>query len=80
MKTFHIVLGSIAIIVLLSFIAAIVLPPFVYDQDMLMETLFTIVAVPLFTLNFWAWVYPEVIEFCFSGRELKTEQKSNKLS
>jgi len=25
--------------------------------------------VPIFTLNFWAWAYPEIIQFYFLGKD-----------
>jgi len=71
MKTFRIVVGILALLVLALFAAAILLPPVVVDQDTLVELLFTAIGIPILTLNMWAWVHPEIIEFYFFGKEIK---------
>jgi len=69
MKTFRIVVGSLAILSLVTLVAAVLLPPFVNDQGALLDLYFPAIVIPLFTLNFWAWTYPELIESCLFGKE-----------
>ena len=69
MKTFRIVLGSLAVLVLAFFTAASLLPPLVLDQSALLELLFPLFGVPILTLNFWAWTCPELIEYYFFGKD-----------
>ena len=40
-----------------------------YDEDSLKTLAFMVLGVPILTLNFWAWVYPEIIEYYFLGME-----------
>jgi len=71
MKTFRIVVGILALLILAFFAAAILLPPVVLDQDSLLELLFPAVGIPILIFNMWAWVHPEIIEFYFFGKEIK---------
>jgi len=69
MKNFRIVVGACAALVLAGFTAAGLLPHAVPDQAALLDLLFPMLAVPIITLNFWAWTSPEIIEFYFFGME-----------
>ena len=69
MKIFRIVVGILGLLALVLFTLAVVLPPMVNDQNALLELLFPVIAIPVFILNIWAWMYPEFIESSFSGKE-----------
>jgi hypothetical protein len=73
MKTFRIVVGILAILPLTLLVDKIFLHPYFYGEGSLGELLYPTVGVPILTLNFWAWSYPEMIEFYFPGREGKTQ-------
>jgi len=38
------------------------------------ESAYTVFGVPILIFNFWAWVYPEVIEFYFFGKDGKVSE------
>jgi len=69
MKTFRIVVGILAILPLALLVDKIFLHPYFYGEDSLGELLYLILGVPILTLNFWAWEYPEIIEFYFFGKD-----------
>ncbi len=64
MKTFRLVFGILAIIPLTLFLDAL-LRPALYGKDSLGAWLFPLVGVPILTLNYWAWCYPELLELYF---------------
>ena len=70
MKTFRIVVGILAILPLALLVDKIFLNSY-YVETSLGELLYPAVGVPILTLNFWAWEYPEIIEFYFLGYEGK---------
>jgi len=39
------------------------------DKDSLRTLALLVIGVPILTLNFWAWEYPEIIEFYFFGKD-----------
>jgi hypothetical protein len=69
MKTFRIVVSALALIPLALLIEILFFYPEL-NCDACIETYaFIAFGVPILTLNFWAWVYPEIIEFYFFGKE-----------
>ena len=72
MKTFRIVVGILAILPLTLLVDSIFLHPYLYAEGSLGELLYLPIGVPILTLNFWAWSYPEIIEFYFFGKDIKT--------
>jgi hypothetical protein len=74
MQTFRITVGILAILPLAMLIDAIFLHPLLYGEGSFGELVFPIIGMPILTLNFWAWEYPEIIEFYFFGYE-RLEQK-----
>jgi hypothetical protein len=67
MKTFRTILGTFAILPLALLTYRLLLHPADYGEDSLITFAFLVVGVPILTLNFWAWQYPEIIEFYFPG-------------
>jgi len=70
MKTFRIALGILAIIPIALLANKLLYYPAVYDEDSLSTLVYLTIGVPILTLNFWAWEYPEIIEFYSFGREI----------
>ena len=70
MKTFRIVVGILAIFPLALLVDKIFLNSY-YVEASLGELLYLAVGVSILTLNFWAWEYPEILEFYFFGKEIK---------
>jgi len=70
MKTFRIVVGILAVWPLVMLVDSILLHPLIYGEGSLGELLY-MTGIPILTLNFWAWEYPEIIEFYFLGYERK---------
>ncbi len=68
MKTFRIMLGILAIIPIGLLANKLIYYPTIYDEDSLRTLIYLAIGVPVLTLNFWAWVYPEIIEFYFFGK------------
>lgn len=68
MKTFRIIVGILAIFPLALLVDNIFLN-FYFVDALLGEWLYLVLGVPILTLNFWAWIYPEIIEFYFFGIE-----------
>ena len=73
MKTFRIVVGTLAILPLTLLVDKIFLHPYLYGEGSLGELFYPTIGVPILTLNFWAWEYPETIEFYFFGKDIKTQ-------
>ena len=67
MKTFGIVLGILAIIPLTLVADKLFFHPTEYDEDSIRTMAYLVFGVPILTFNFWAWIYPEIIEFYFLG-------------
>jgi len=79
MKTFRIIASILAIFPLTLLVDLIFLHPYLYGEGSLGELLYLAVGIPILTLNFWAWEYPEIIEFYFlghEGKELPTDNKT----
>jgi len=68
MKTFRIIIGILAFVIIVFFITVRLLPPIVNDQGAILEMLYTVVGIPIFTFNLWAWTAPELIEVLFLGK------------
>lgn len=68
MKTFRIVVGIFAIFPLALLMDNIFLNAYFVEAS-IGELLYLALGVPILTLNFWAWSYPEIIEFYFLGKE-----------
>ncbi len=68
MKTFRLVFGILALIPLTLLLDAL-LRPALYGEDSLGAWLFLLVGVPILTVNYWAWMYPEIIEFYFLDKK-----------
>src|SRR5689334_6329594 len=71
MKSFRIVIGILAILPLTLLVDKLFFHPTIYDEDSLETLIYLTMGVPILTLNFWAWTYPEIIEFYFLGKEQK---------
>lgn len=71
MKTFRIVVGVLAIIPLSLLVDNLFFHPQFYGEGSLGELVYLLIGVPVLILNFWAWSYPEIIEFTFLGMEKK---------
>ena len=67
MKTFRIVVGVLAVLPFAMLVDVIFLHLIPYEIG---EYLYLTIGVPILTLNFWAWEYPELIESFFFGKEL----------
>jgi hypothetical protein len=70
MKTFRIVVGILAVLPLALLADKLIFHPAIYDEDSIETLIYLAIDVPILTLNFWAWEYPEIIEFYFFGKEL----------
>ncbi|MEP7134095.1 MAG: hypothetical protein ABI904_04095 [Chloroflexota bacterium] len=68
MKTFRILVGILAIFPLALLVDHIFLNGYFVEAS-LGEWLYLALGVPILTLNFWAWSYPEIIEFYVFGKE-----------
>ena len=68
MKTFRILVGILAVLPLAMLTDSIFLHPAFYGAGSPGELLFPIAGLPILTLNFWAWMEPEVVEFYFLGK------------
>jgi hypothetical protein len=71
MKTFRIVFGVLAIIPITLLIGHISIPPNGYAEDSLFLVTYLVLGIPIFVLNYWAWIDPGLLEFLFFGKELK---------
>ena len=69
MKTFRRVFAILAIIPLSLLADSIFLHPSNYGPGSLGELAYPLLGVPILIFNFWAWAYPEIIEFYFLGKE-----------
>lgn len=69
MKTFRIVVGVLALLPLSLLLDNLFFHPQFYEEGSLGEMMYLLIGVPILTLNFWAWSYPELIEFVFFGME-----------
>ena len=69
MKTFRIVVGVLAIVPVVMLVDSIFLRPANYGPGSLGEWTYPVFGVPILILNMWAWVYPEIIEFYFFGKD-----------
>lgn len=65
MKTFRVVVGLFALLPLAMLVDVLFLHLIPYEIG---EYLYLTIGVPILTLNFWAWNYPEIIEFTFLGK------------
>ena len=69
MKTFRFVVGALALLPLALLANQLIFHPNIYDEYSLETLIYLAISVPILTLNFWAWSYPEIIEFYFFGKE-----------
>ena len=69
MKAVRVVLGLLAIIPIFLLADKLFFHPTEYDEDSLKNLVFLIFGVPILMFNIWAWVYPEIIEVYFFGKE-----------
>ena len=68
MKTFRIVVGILALLPLSLLVDNLFFHPQFYEEGSLGVLVYLLLGVPILTLNFWAWTYPEIIEFAFLGK------------
>ena len=68
MKSFRIVIGTLAIIPL-ALLMDNLLHPANYGPGTLGELLYLIFGVPILIFNMWIWVDPEIIESYYSGKQ-----------
>ena len=66
-KNIRIILASMAIIPIVLLVYNLIFLRTDYGGDSIGEMAFLIFGVPILVLNFWAWVYPEIIEFFLWG-------------
>ena len=69
MKTFRIVVGVLAIIPLALVIDILFFHPERNCDACITTYMYMLIGIPILILNFWAWSYPEIIEFAFFGKE-----------
>ena len=69
MKTFRLISGILMILPALMFVDAAFLHIVDYGTGSIGELVYLVFGITILTLNFWAWVYPEVIEFYFFGQD-----------
>jgi hypothetical protein len=69
MKIFRIVVGILATIPLALLADKLLIYPMEYDEDSMKTLAYLVIGVPILILNFWAWAYPEIIEFYFLGKD-----------
>ena len=62
-KNIRIILAILAIIPIILLLQPLIFDGDVYTDDSLQELVFLILGVPILVFNFWAWSYPEIIEF-----------------
>ena len=74
MKTFRIALGILAVIPLSMIVDSLFFHPEFYEYGSLGELAYPLFGIPILIFNFWAWEYPEIIEFYFLGHEGKDKQ------
>ena len=67
--TLRIVLGMLAIVPLALLADHALIQPGYYGEDSLQQMAFMVFGVPILTLNYWAWDYPEIIEDYFFSKK-----------
>ena len=60
MKTLRIVLGLLTSLPIAIFIDSVFIHPDFYKAGSLGELLFLTLGIPILTLNYWVWVYPDL--------------------
>ncbi len=68
MKTFRTVFAVLAIIPLALLADKLFFHLHEYDEDSLRTLAFMVLGLPILILNYWVWLYPEIIEFYFFGK------------
>ena len=66
-KNIRIILASMAIIPIVMLVYNLIFLRTDYGGDSIEEMAYLIFGVPILVLNFWAWAYPEIIEFFLWG-------------
>jgi hypothetical protein len=69
MKTLRIVLGILTIIPFVLLADKIFFRPTDYDENSLRTLAYSVFGAPILIFNLWAWLYPEVVEFYFWGKQ-----------
>jgi hypothetical protein len=69
MKNIRIMLGILAIIPLALLADKMFFHFADYDEDSVRTLTFLVIGIPILILNFWSWIYPEIIEFYFLGKK-----------
>lgn len=62
-KTVRIILATLAVLPIILLVQHLIFGGDVYSEDSIQEMAFIILGVPILVFNFWAWSYPEIIEF-----------------
>jgi hypothetical protein len=68
-KNVRIILAILAIIPIILLVQHLIFDGDVYSEDSIREMLFLILGVPILVFNFWAWYYPEMIEYFLWGNQ-----------
>ena len=66
-KNIRIVLAILAIIPIGLLVYYFIFPHAGYSGDSIEELAYTVFGVPMLVFNFWAWYYPEMIEYFLWG-------------
>jgi len=53
---------------------AIFIHPLTDDTNSLSELGFLVCGIPILIFNLWAWIYPEIVEFYFFGKQQKEQR------
>ena len=65
--------GILAVIPLIMIVDSLFFHPKFYEYGSLGELAYPVIGVPILIFNFWAWEYPEIIEFYFLGKDKQTQ-------
>ena len=69
MRVLRILLCILAIIPFGLLVDQILFQNDFYQEDSLKQMAFMILGIPILILNIWAWMYPEIVEYYFFGRD-----------
>jgi hypothetical protein len=69
MKIFRIMFGLLAIIPLALLVDKLLFHVSDFDEDSIRTLAFLVIGIPILILNLWAWIFPEISEFYFFGRD-----------
>ena len=62
-KNVRIILAILAIIPIALIIYSLIFLSTSYGGDSIAEMAYTVVGIPIIVFNYWAWFYPEMIEY-----------------